>query len=115
MDDFDLLFWPNYPVHRAKRDARKAWDKLAPDQNLTLTIIQALQAQVVERRLRMARGQWVPEWPLPASWLRGERWDDEVQAAVPQDTHRARTAEVKRLIEQEGLTPAEAAQRVGYR
>lgn len=77
MDDFDLVFWPNYPLHKAKKDAKKAWAKLAPGDELKAKIVLALVRQVIERAYRLARKEWVPEWPLPASWLRGERWEDE--------------------------------------
>lgn len=66
-------FWSNYPRKVSKADARKAWPaatrKLAPD------------------RLAKAAAYWARLWtdtetpkefiPYPATWLRGERWDDD--------------------------------------
>lgn len=66
-------FWSNYPRKVGKKDARKAWPAacraLAPD------------------RLAKAAAYWSGLWaqagteprfvPHPATWLRGERWNDE--------------------------------------
>lgn len=65
-------FWALYPRRDAKKDAQKAWDKLNPDPELQQQIETALAWQVL-------REQWQDDRyiPLPASWLRGERWTDE--------------------------------------
>jgi len=72
-DDFDT-FWAAYPRKTAKADARKAWQRLAPDAALVTAILEAL---VWQRR----QPQWVKDSgefiPYPATWLRGERWTDE--------------------------------------
>jgi len=67
-------FWALYPRHDAKKDARKAWDRVDPA--LHDQIVVALEWQV-------QREQWQdPHYiPLPASWLRGERWEDERRVA----------------------------------
>ena len=77
MDSFDY-FWANYPVHRAKKDAKRAWEKLNPSIDLTNTIVQAVVAQITWRRQQTDQRKWVPEWALPATWIRGERWHDEL-------------------------------------
>lgn len=72
--DFDV-FWLLYPRHVAKANARKAWDKINPA--LHVSIIEAVAA-------------WRPVWatkdaeflPHAASWLNGERWDDELPRGV---------------------------------
>lgn len=69
--DFDL-FWEAYPRKDAKVDARKAWKTLKPSDAMVTHIVKAVEKQ--------ARS---PGWrdrnyiPLPASWLRGKRWEDE--------------------------------------
>src|SRR5260370_32850231 len=71
-DGFDT-FWKLYPRKVAKKAARKAWMKIAPGPQLQQIIIDALVKQ-------QASDQW-SEWqfiPYPATWLNGERWDDEV-------------------------------------
>lgn len=76
-------FWENYPRKVGKKDARKAWPgacrRLAPD------------------RLAKAAAYWAGLWaqagtearfiPHPATWLRGERWNDD-----PPTAPRPRTA-----------------------
>ena len=77
MDGFDRA-WQHYPRHDAKKDARKAWDKLNPSPEMTDRIVQAVIAQVQDRARKLARQRWVPEWPYFATWIRGERWTDEL-------------------------------------
>jgi hypothetical protein len=75
---FEESFWPAYPRKDAKAEARRAWNRRRPD---LATCLAALEWQ----RKR-------PEWltpaadgrstiPLPASWINGERWNDERPAA----------------------------------
>lgn len=71
--DFDL-FWQAYPKRQKKADARKAWRQLAPDTDLVQRILDALMWQTKQRGWLKDGGDFIP---LPASWLRGERWDDE--------------------------------------
>lgn len=70
---FDL-FWTAYPKKRAKEDARRAWNKLEPDEDLQKTIIQAVNAQKFSRDWTNDGGQFIP---YPATWLNGRRWEDE--------------------------------------
>lgn len=65
-------FWARYPRREAKKDALKAWTKLAPSQTVLDTIHAALdwQVEMLEAKDRCFR-------PLPATWLRGERFLDE--------------------------------------
>lgn len=68
--DFDT-FWLLYPRHVAKANARKAWAKIDP----------ALHVPIIE-----SVAAWRPIWntkdpeylPHAASWLNGERWEDEL-------------------------------------
>jgi len=66
-------FWHCYPVHKAKKDAEKAWRQVNGAQHLPV-ILEAIAAQ---KRERLSPG-WHPNWPYPASWLRAERWTDTV-------------------------------------
>ena len=70
-------FWAAYPRHDAKKDARKAWDKLNPSPELVQQILAALAWQVLRAAWQEDNGKYVP---LPASWLRGARWEDERRA-----------------------------------
>lgn len=80
MDDFDR-FWLVYPLRVKKKDAKKAWNQLAPSPALVSQILDALTRQAQCRARRLMRRQWVPGLPYPAGWLRGERWEDETEEA----------------------------------
>jgi hypothetical protein len=69
-----VTFWAHYPRKDAKADARRAWKRRRPD------LAKCLAALDWQRKR--------PEWltpaadgrctiPLPASWINGERWNDE--------------------------------------
>lgn len=65
-------FWNVYPLRVSKKEARKAWFELSPD------------VVLVDRMMATLAWQ-VPVWtkqgygtPYPASWLRAERWTDEM-------------------------------------
>ncbi len=70
-----LNWWEVYPRHDAKRDAFKAWQQVKTirpplEKLLELTKKYALSQSDTEKKFI----------PLPASWLRGERWDDDIEA-----------------------------------
>ena len=69
-------FWECYPRREAKLDARKAWAQLNPDAELVDAIIQALGWQ---RQYWAKKGDWY-EPPLPATYLRNRRFEDEPPA-----------------------------------
>lgn len=69
-----LEFWLAYPKHRNRADAEKAWNALSPDAELQRQILAALAWQVTSPDWLKDNGQFVP---LPASWLRARRWEDE--------------------------------------
>lgn len=64
-------FWGMYPRRVAKKDARKAWDKITPKLHS-----QILTALFEWSRIWKDRGE-IEYIPYPASWLNGERWEDE--------------------------------------
>lgn len=68
-------FWAIYPRHEAKKDAQKAWNSLSPaDQSA------AIEGAAAWRKNYLAREQH--QRPLPATFLRGERWTDELPAVA---------------------------------
>jgi hypothetical protein len=80
-DNLDLSFsefWKAYPKRQAKQDATKAWLKLNPDPSLCTAIMEALENQKIYKDNLKKSGAFCPEWPLPASWLSGRRWEDEI-------------------------------------
>lgn len=66
-------FWTAYPKKVAKAAARKAWDKLKPSEELTETILAAIEAQKSCEQWK--KKQFIPN---PATWLNGRRWEDEI-------------------------------------
>lgn len=73
VDGFDE-FWAQYPKHKAKKEAQKAWNQIKPGPALRRDIAEALAWQRRDPQWLKDGGAYVPN---AASWLRGERWDDE--------------------------------------
>lgn len=67
-------FWAAYPKRVSKKDARKAWAELNPSPETVEKIVEALTWQSQQPMWVKDGGQFVP---YPASWIRGERFDDE--------------------------------------
>lgn len=67
-------FWENYPKKKAKADAEKAFLKLLPDQAMMASMLVAIEQQKASRDWQKDNGQYIP---LPATWLRGKRWEDQ--------------------------------------
>jgi hypothetical protein len=78
MDDFDV-FWKHYPRKIAKGDARKAWNQTARLRPELRMILVAIARAKSSEQWRKESGQFIP---YPATWLRGERWDDEYEIDV---------------------------------
>jgi hypothetical protein len=76
--DFDE-WWRAYPKKVAKGDARRAWmqtQRIRPDMK---TMLNALEAAKKSAQWRKASGDFIPH---PATYLRGERWEDEHEVAL---------------------------------
>lgn len=67
-------FWDAYPRREAKKDALKAWSQLHPSDEVITQMLEALSWQTQQDSWVRDDGQYIP---LPASWIRGERWTDE--------------------------------------
>jgi len=84
-------------LRRAKVDkghARKAWGKLKPGEALLARMLKALDWQKRSQDWRKDGGQYIP---YPATWLNGERWEDEERQPPDDDFAdrlRARCAEM---------------------
>jgi len=72
-------FWKLYPKKKSQKDAKKAWAKLAPDQELRSSLITALGKQCLQHDWIKDGGQYVP---LASTWINGEKWTDEVGPAT---------------------------------
>lgn len=71
--DFDA-FWELYPRKVAKADARKAWKRRKPEEQGRAIL--ALHHHAVYWAATGTEPQYIPH---PATWLNGERYDDELQ------------------------------------
>ena len=88
------MFWSRYPLKVAKQSAWKAWSALKPESALVETIVQALDAQRRTDAWTRDGGQYIPH---AATWLRGRRWEDVVEApaaATGTDPVRQRTVDL---------------------
>jgi hypothetical protein len=68
-------FWRAYPRRVAKKDAERAWLKIAAE--CYPKIFAAIAKAKRSDDWRRDEGRYIP---YPASWLRGERWDDELES-----------------------------------
>lgn len=64
-------FWQAYPKKSGKKAALKAWKKLNPPLAKCLS---TLSWQVKTDQWSKDKGQYIPE---PATWINGEKWEDE--------------------------------------
>lgn len=70
-------FWTAYPKKEAKKDAEVAFAKLNPDPELLAKMLAAIAAKRQSHDWAKENGKFIP---LPATWIRAERWNDEVPA-----------------------------------
>lgn len=85
-------FWSVYPRRDAKMDARKAFAQMGVDEEVLVLILRALQWQIrgwSERRFV----------PLPATYLRGRRWEDE----NPHERRASAAATIAEVLQQMGM------------
>lgn len=78
MGDFET-FWAEWPRKVAKADARKAWAQTAKVRPDLQTILNAIKAASATEQWMRGNGQFIPH---AATWLRGERWDDEHEVRI---------------------------------
>lgn len=79
MEDFDQ-FWAIYPKKVAKADARKAWQQTKSVRPPLSDLIIAVQSACKTEQWMRGGGQFIP---YPATWLRGERWEDVHEVKLP--------------------------------
>lgn len=70
-------FYAAYPRHEARKDAEAAFAKLNPNPELLAKMLAAIAAKRQTADWTKESGKFVP---LPATWIRAERWNDEVGA-----------------------------------
>ena len=79
MDDFQE-FWNVWPKRCAKADARKAWAQTKDIRPELTNLLNAVKAACKTEAWMKDGGKYIPH---PATWLRGERWDDELEVTLP--------------------------------
>ena len=112
-DDYDFnAFWNAYPKKMAKQEAKKAWMKLKPDEEMMQEILSGLTRWKTSYEWQKNGGQFIPH---PASWLNGRRWEDDIPTYKPPES--ANPAPVKPVAAQQyeqrdyGEADTEAMQR----
>jgi hypothetical protein len=99
MEEFEK-FWKAYPRKVAKAEARKAWcqtEKIRPDLE---TVLKAIQSASGTEQWMQGHGQFIPH---AASWLRGERWEDEHEVRLEGVVNEKPWHETATGIEAKGL------------
>lgn len=87
-------FYAAYPRHEARAKAAQAFEKVtAPLQ----TLLNAIAAHKKTEQWTKNGGEFIP---LPASWLNGRRWEDELSPGVP---HGTKDPDSRASIEAEGI------------
>lgn len=79
LDNFDG-FWAIYPRRQAKKEAQKAWMKIKPDAALVQCIIESVERWKSSPEWQRDGGRFIP---YPASFLNGQRWEDELPPTSP--------------------------------
>ena len=70
-----LAFFYAYPKKEAKRDAFKAWVQMNSSRPELAALLKEIDRQKGTEKWKEAAGRYIP---LPATWLRGERWEDTI-------------------------------------
>lgn len=70
-------FWALYPKKVGKKAAKLEWDKINPDDALTLRICDAVERHKKSHRWLREGGQAIPD---PERYIKYERWNDDYTA-----------------------------------
>lgn len=88
-------FWAVYPRKVGKDAAWKAFEKRQPDDDLTETMLRAVQQQIQSPAWRKDDGQFIPH---PSTWLNQGRWQDEVSPPST-SSHAATSRKTEQLLQ----------------
>jgi len=72
-------FWDSYPLKVGKEAARKAFERISPDDALLITMLDALEKHKRSSRWTTNNGRYIHN---PSTWLNQKRWEDE----LPEET-----------------------------
>lgn len=73
-------FWTAYPKKRNKGQAEKAFEKVAPDEQLMEAILTSIERAKKSAQWLKEKGQYIP---YPATWLNAKGWEDEINDLKP--------------------------------
>lgn len=76
-------FWEKYPRKDGKKKADQVWTRIKPDPTLLGTILAALEAYKACDQWTKDDGRFIPH---AATWLNGERWNDEIKVGKKRTT-----------------------------
>ena len=79
IDLYFARFWESYPRKEAKQTAKKAFEKLNPDEALLQTMLEAIERFKGSAQWREENGRFIPH---PATWINQRRWEDEVKGGT---------------------------------
>jgi len=74
-------FWEAYPLKKSKFEAQKAWKNMKINEETCEEIIK--KVNLFKNRDKKWLGGYIPH---PATFLRGRRWEDEVEIDVKKKT-----------------------------
>ena len=103
MEDFEL-FWKHYPKKVAKADARKAWLQTKGVRPDVSTIIKSVTDNCRTEAWTKSGGQFIPH---ASTWLRGERWEDELTVSLPETPWHETASGIEAKGRELGLDPSQ--------
>lgn len=71
------VFYSAYPRHKGKQDAFRVFKRIKPAKELLDRMIEAIEEQRQEKKLKEKNKMFVEDWPFPSTWLYQQRWEDE--------------------------------------
>lgn|SRR5574337_846956 len=75
-------FWMLYPKHVKRKEAKKVWQAKKLDALLQTILTDIRERSAFDRRWKES---FIPD---PPTYLRGERWQDEIDRSVPREANR---------------------------
>lgn len=89
-------FWDIYPRRQAKAAAEKAYAKINPSKELFAKIQKALEGQKASFDWQKENGRYIP---LPATWLNGKRWEDDLSVSTTRTSSSKATYDLSKYEE----------------
>ena len=85
-------FWQAYPIKKSKKKCEQIFNKLKPDKQIVDKMLEAIDLQTQEKKLKQEGGAFVAEWKNPSTWLNQECWNDEVSLQIVQKPKQHKTS-----------------------